>query len=408
MLKIDLTDCLGSPHKLHEQVKSVLDAKAHDAVSNFSVLDEAVDVVSKTVKVVQTKGWAKKSIDAFHDLLTTAGDTRGIWKVRDIKADFGTPKTVSKKGMLNFRKKLKGFIGMGTGLSGRGLGVNIAEQVVDKLSDEQTLKVINNLIFQLNGSEAAVNESLDEASAWTPKQTASVKKLDDEFDKLRRSKNLDRYSKEASDLWDSAGFKGKMRTIFSEDIIDESRFQAITGSGVRGLNGVSMALKPNMFVYMGASSSPDGIFITKIDDKYISYLNYPYGKKEFKIETAIGRELIHSGTNTWLNSGYTRYHPDTAKKLQAILDGKSVKEDDVKDYRYVEAKVSPTEAMIKAADKEYGGDVWRYIENKLQIGVSGATIKEPIEYDLSGVVESDIPKLKKLFAKVKITVRKEG
>jgi len=188
---------------------------------------------------------------------------------------------------------------------------------------------------------------------------------------------------------------------------DVNEGYAITGSGMRPLQSIN--LQPNQFVYMGASSSPDGIFITKIDDKYISYIKYPYGTKEYKIETKIGMDLINTGINTWLDSGYTRYHPEAAKKLQAILDGKKVKPDDIKDYRYVEVEVLPTDKIIKAADKFHRkGDVWGYIESKLQISVSGSTIKEPIWYQLSGVVENDLPKIKKLFAKVKVSKRKDG
>jgi len=176
-------------------------------------------------------------------------------------------------------------------------------------------------------------------------------------------------------------------------------FHAVAQTGLRPLSGKQMRLAKNMYVYMGASSSPDGIFITGIDDKYIHYLKYPYTGTPFKIENSIGRDLIRQGLDTWLSSGYVRYHPDTAKKLQKILDGKTVAPDDIKDYRYVSVEVQPTAAMIQAANKNYGGDVWRYIENTMRIGVQGSTIKEPRWYQLSGVTENQWKKIKPKFAK---------
>jgi len=293
MLKIDLTECLNSPHKLQESVLALLDSKAREALTTFDVNEESI-----------------LNDPTYHKLKVDMSNLQ-----KEIASAWDNPKAYVKG------------------------------------SSEQ--KNISSL--------------LKKQDVLTAKLNAAAKKF-----------------------WS----------------VNEG--YAITGSGMRPLQAIN--LQPNQFVYMGASSSPDGIFITKVDSDYITYLQYPYTTKEYKIETRIGMDLISTGINTWLDSAYTRYHPETAKKLQAILDGKKVKPDDIKDYRYVSVVVVPSDKIIKAADNYHRkGDVWGYIENKLQIGVSGmSTVKGVDWYELSGAVESDLPKIKKLFAKVKVSKRKDG
>lgn len=103
------------------------------------------NIIPKTVKLVQSKAWAKKNKDVFHDLFTNAGDDRGLAPEQsdeERRENFGKPRPVSKKGAENFRKKLKGML---SGSMKDGLGVNISNQVVDSLDDTKLLTVINNI-----------------------------------------------------------------------------------------------------------------------------------------------------------------------------------------------------------------------------------------------------------------------
>ena len=75
---------------------------------------------------------------------------------------------------------------------------------------------------------------------------------------------------------------------------------------------------------MGASSSPDQIIITKVDDKWIEYIKPIYNNsKKMKIEAPIGESLILDGSNTWLKT-YGRFpeNKKIADTLQKNLDGK--------------------------------------------------------------------------------------
>jgi len=56
---------------------------------------------------------------------------------------------------------------------------------------------------------------------WTIEEETKVKLLDGEFEKERKKKGIDKYSKEASDLWKSGGYQKRMRKIFGkEDMAD--------------------------------------------------------------------------------------------------------------------------------------------------------------------------------------------
>lgn len=79
-------------------------------------------------------------------------------------------------------------------------------------------------------------------------------------------------------------------------------------------------MQPNTIYYMGASSSPDMVIVTKVDDKAITYRKYPF-KSDQKIQRWIGEDLIAQGSKRWLSSGYAQYHPDIARSLKSMLAG---------------------------------------------------------------------------------------
>jgi len=105
------------------------------------------DIVPRSVKQVKSKAWAKKYVNKFHDLLTTAGDTHGLsieMTPKQIVA--GDPSVMTRKGVENFKRKLNGVLSIDM-----DLGVNIAGQIVDKLNDKDLLKIVNNLGRKFDG-----------------------------------------------------------------------------------------------------------------------------------------------------------------------------------------------------------------------------------------------------------------
>ena len=166
----ELSDVDAKEFKLIKKGESFKDAKGDSYIATKvgpkeivgklkESLDEAMPndkTIPSTVKKVQTKAWAKKNKDYFHDIITNAGDKRGLSKEptdAERRENFGKPSIVSKQGLSNYRAKLQAVIS-------REWGVNIAEQVDGKLSDDAILKSINAIRDAWNIKSMVLSESI--------------------------------------------------------------------------------------------------------------------------------------------------------------------------------------------------------------------------------------------------------
>lgn len=164
------------------------------------------------------------------------------------------------------------------------------------------------------------------------------------------------------------------RYVLSEDMKRQVNLQEATGfidferGGIVPLKSGKIKMQPNTVYFMGASSSPDRIIVTKVQDKWIYYLNYPY-RKEHKIDRSIGEDLIYRGVTTWLKS-HSSYSDDTntpnlmdqIKSLKNMLDGKDGDKIDPREEQYVEITVS-------VSPKYKGVDFWRALEEYGSVGM---------------------------------------
>lgn len=133
---------------------------------------------------------------------------------------------------------------------------------------------------------------------------------------------------------------------------------AIGAGGLKAIGGESILIQPKTIYFMGASSSPKMIIVTKVDDKWIHYTEYPY-REIRRDQKKIFTHLIQQGTQTWLKSGYPKYHPKLAKTLQSLLAGKKVKTNvDYRDHQYIMVRVK------NLTDK----DLWRDAEAYGSVG----------------------------------------
>jgi len=175
--------------------------------------------------------------------------------------------------------------------------------------------------------------------------------------------------------------KSELRKLIREEIKEAIYAMDFGKGGMRELGDDKMVILPNSEYYIGASSSPDHIVVTKVDDRMIHYYKYPY-KKELRIEKPIGMDLIRQGVTTWLKSGYKKYHPELARSLQANLDGKKGSQNGkakLQDYQYVEVEIvgNPGEDVY-GIGKDYGvvkGD-WDEKENKVTVSLMRQYIPE--------------------------------
>lgn len=135
--------------------------------------------------------------------------------------------------------------------------------------------------------------------------------------------------------------------------------------GASGLEKPSkIAIFPNSIYFLGASSTPDHILVTKVDDKWIYYMR-TYNLVSTRIERWIGEDLINKGTNTWLKT-YGSHFPSLAKSLNANLNGKKGSENGKakpKDYEKWDAIVVPAKE-----DKSSRNDYWRDLEAYGSVG----------------------------------------
>jgi hypothetical protein len=123
--------------------------------------------------------------------------------------------------------------------------------------------------------------------------------------------------------------------------VNEGDVFAIGGRGLRKLETGGIHLQPNHEYYMGASSSPSHIIVTKVTDNDVTYFAYPYRKAQ-KLQRPIADDLIRQGTETWLKSGYVQHFPQLAKVFQNLLAGKKSRlKADVKDFQYVVVMAKP-------------------------------------------------------------------
>ena len=175
--------------------------------------------------------------------------------------------------------------------------------------------------------------------------------------------------------------------------------------GAGGLQAIETGvihLQPNSVYYMGASSSPDQIIVTKVDDNYIEYIKPIYNNsKKMKIERPSGESLILDGSNTWLKT-YGRFpeNKKIADTLRKNLDGKKGPNN---------GKVKPSEydryvLTIKGA--KGSNDVYGAAKQWGVIGPWNGKSGEEAEVELE-VYKIYIPLIKK-DKQLKITKQKKG
>lgn len=148
---------------------------------------------------------------------------------------------------------------------------------------------------------------------------------------------------------------------------------------------------PNQVYYMGASSDPNGIFVTKVTDEAITYRDLYSMGSERRVQRPIGDDLIQKGSETWLKGPYGKHFPREAKKLRTLLAGKKQPPANPADYMRHTVKVvavnPPTGKVSRANDPYYKAE---------QYGNVGI-MKDPKRgdvYEISSVTGKKLKKLK--------------
>lgn len=128
-------------------------------------------------------------------------------------------------------------------------------------------------------------------------------------------------------------------------------------------------LAPDTKYYMGASTSPESIVVTRVTPGVIHYYHpYAWGEapgaeRERRIDRWIGEDLIMQGTRTWLET-YGKHRPDEAAEYEAMLRGEPggpATHVEPGDYDRLRVTVAPT-------GPEEDLDLWRLAERYGNVG----------------------------------------
>lgn len=112
-----------------------------------------------------------------------------------------------------------------------------------------------------------------------------------------------------------------------------------------------ITLQPNTIYWIGASSTPSMVLVTKVTDDSIEYMD-PYNKQKRKIQRWIGEDLITKGSSRWLST-YAKYQPEFAKSIRSMLNGGKGKIEKLSDWDRV---------RITVKSKDPSKDLWREAE----------------------------------------------
>jgi len=134
---------------------------------------------------------------------------------------------------------------------------------------------------------------------------------------------------------------------------------SIGSTGLRKLGGSKVAIVKDRMYWLGASSSPNMIIVTRVGDDQFWYKTYPFTGREVGITNDIGKDLIEKGSRTHLKM-YGK-HMDRAEKksIEDLLQGGKGKKVDIRDFEPVRitavaAKGHEDEDLWRAAER-YGG-----------------------------------------------------
>ena len=177
---------------------------------------------------------------------------------------------------------------------------------------------------------------------------------------------------------------------------------SIGAGGMTALETGVIHLEKNSCYYMGASSSPDKIIVTKVDDNWIEYVKpIDNNSKKMKIERAIGESLILDGSNTWLKTyGRFKENKKIADTLQKNLDGKKGPNN---------GKVPPSEFdryVLTVKGTKGSNDVYGAAKQWGVIGDWNGKSGEEAEAEIE-VYKTYIPQIKK-DKQFKVTKQKKG
>lgn len=167
---------------------------------------------------------------------------------------------------------------------------------------------------------------------------------------------------------------------------------SIEPGGLRELKTTGVTLEDGAVYAMGASSSPDLIFITKANGDHVWYMQYPF-KREAIIDRVVAEDLIQTGSKRWIST-YGHFHPELAQSMKSGLRGGPIKKQKLSDFqrfRVYARPVSGDENSLWRAAEQYGGVSWNSQDGWFEIEMSGKSLEE-IKHDRDFEIVKVVPR----------------
>lgn len=169
----------------------------------------------------------------------------------------------------------------------------------------------------------------------------------------------------------------KKHTVAVQKLI--SRYKGAAGlvigpGGLRRPEGTGITLQVGAAYWLGASSSPKMVILTKVTDDMVSYKNYPFTGGEIRLERWIAADLLYRGTTTYLRNAGPHIEPELKRSLEALLRGGKGRKEDIDGYARMVMVLTP-------ADDMKGEDLWRAAEE--YGGVGGREGPDGYEYHVN-------------------------
>lgn len=141
----------------------------------------------------------------------------------------------------------------------------------------------------------------------------------------------------------------------------EEAMYTIGSHGLEKPEGENVSILKDRIYYLGASSSPTMIIVTRVKPDRFWYKSYPFNESERVIETWIGKDLIARGSRTHLKT-YGKYMSAKEKKsLESLLKGGKGTPVNIKDYEHIQVELGKGKGY---EDK----DLWRAAEEYGNVG----------------------------------------
>jgi len=130
-------------------------------------------------------------------------------------------------------------------------------------------------------------------------------------------------------------------------------------------------LAPSQRYFMGASTEPPMVIVTKVTDDKVHYYLFPY-RKEQVLKKEIAADLFRTGNKTWLRDPKSRKDPELRDSIKAVLNGNPGEKVSLDDYQFSSVQVK----YVGPSDGDL--EPWKELEANYDVRVDSVLTNKQI------------------------------